>query len=273
MKSKLQQNPRSEILKPGYINIYSDLNPKELRQHNFKSLYKKQNPKWDETLVYLSVKFEELVKNNSVVLDAGCGNGNYIIDENRKMISWAVGVDLSKEFISKNICLDEIKIASLEKLPFENNCFDAVLLLWVLEHLKNPKRVFDEIYRVLKSGGYFFFATPNKNFFPLGVLHLVKLGKINTFLNKVLFGREEEDVFEAYYKVNTVEDISKLIEGKFEIETLRLNYDPGYISFSKLSYFPSNFVHTVFAKLKFSFTYPHIIGVLFKHQIHCNNAD
>jgi SAM-dependent methyltransferase len=40
-----------------------------------------------------------------------------------------------------------------EHLPFKENSFDGAISLAVLEHVKNPQIVFDEIVRVVKPGG------------------------------------------------------------------------------------------------------------------------
>ncbi|KKS16748.1 MAG: methyltransferase type 11 [candidate division WWE3 bacterium GW2011_GWC1_41_7] len=265
MASPLQHQPKSVILEHGYINVYSELNPKEKRQLSYKRRYKKENPSWDETMVYLSHRFSELCGNDAVVLDAGCGNGNYIIDENRGNIAWAVGVDVSADYTSKNICLDDIKTADLGKLPFESDKFDMVTSLWVLEHLENPLRVFGEIHRVLKPGGVFMFATPNKSFLPLKIVHTIKLSRFNHLLNRTLFGRDKQDVFPAYYKANTIKDIAGLSQGLFDIDELKLNSDVSYTSFNE----PSYLITKGLLKLPGGFSrlmQPHIIGVLRKRN-------
>ena len=106
----------SKILEHGYINIYSDLSAQERRQVHFKTLYKSENPGWDDSLIFLTNRFREFLKPNLTVLDAGCGNGNYIIDENRAGITHAVGIDVAKEFVQKNICL----VYCLDKALREN---------------------------------------------------------------------------------------------------------------------------------------------------------
>lgn len=262
--SHLKKNPKSKVLKPGYINIYSNLNKKEKRQIEYKIAYKNENKDWDETQVFLSKKFGELGNKNSIVLDAGCGHGNYVIDENRKNINWAVGVDIKPEYTSKNICLDEIFHNDLEKLPFEGSEFDIVVSLWVLEHLKNPDQVFKEVHRVLKPGGLFMFCTPNKNFIPLKFVQLVKNSKVNFFLNKYLFGRKSQDVFEAFYKANTLGDIKNLSGDLFEIVALKYNYDPSYTSFNDLSFKFFGGLHRFMAKFGIKVTFAHIIGIVRK---------
>ena len=263
MESILQQQPKSRILEKGYINVYSELNSKEKRQLPYRRRFKKEEPSWDETMVYLSNKFSSLDIKNAIVLDAGCGNGNYIIDENRGNIASAVGVDISTEFIKKNICLDEIKTANLESLPFEDKKFDVVISLWALEHLENPARVFSEINRVLKPNGIFMFTTPNSNYLPLKIVHTIKSVKLNRLLNKYLFGREEKETFPAYYRANTLEDLKKISEKFFKVEELKLNSDISYTSFNDVSYSVSK----ILLKLPNTFNgllHTHIIGILRK---------
>jgi SAM-dependent methyltransferase len=47
-----------------------------------------------------------------------------------------------------------------EVLPFQDECFDAVLSLNVLEHVKDPFSAANEILRVLKTGGQLYSVTP-----------------------------------------------------------------------------------------------------------------
>ncbi len=45
-------------------------------------------------------------------------------------------------------------------MPFQDNSFDGVLNIAVLEHVKNPKEVIKEMYRVLKKGGEIYVEIP-----------------------------------------------------------------------------------------------------------------
>lgn len=60
--------------------------------------------------------------------------------------------------------------------PFDDNCFDLVFHMDVLEHTSKPGLFLSENYRVLKSGGYLLCGTPNI-FRPANVLKLL-LGKL-----------------------------------------------------------------------------------------------
>ena len=45
-------------------------------------------------------------------------------------------------------------------MPFKNNSFDAIWIQAVLEHTLDPKKVVEEIHRVLKGGGLVYAETP-----------------------------------------------------------------------------------------------------------------
>lgn len=50
--------------------------------------------------------------------------------------------------------------ADVEALPFEDDCFDQVVMTCVLHHLSNPERCLREARRILRPGGTFVLAMP-----------------------------------------------------------------------------------------------------------------
>jgi len=48
------------------------------------------------------------------------------------------------------------------KLPFDDDFFDLVIMIRVIEHLMNPDNAVSEVYRVLRTGGLLIIATPNQ---------------------------------------------------------------------------------------------------------------
>jgi SAM-dependent methyltransferase len=48
----------------------------------------------------------------------------------------------------------QLAVASAENLPFEDESFDAVYSWGVLHHSPNTERALDEVYRILKKGGF-----------------------------------------------------------------------------------------------------------------------
>ena len=219
-----------------YLKEYTKLTPQEKRQYFYKCKFKRDHPSWDDSMVLLTKLFEKHVPNNMKVLDAGCGNGNWVIDELPNKFGKKVGIDLNKSSVRKNITLNKIVYGSLENMPFKNNEFNAAVSLWVLEHLKSPQKVFEEISRVLKPGGYFGFVTPNKNYF-LILMKRVLSNSLNNKLVKRLYGRKEIDIFPTYYRANGIEEIKKLAKKSgFNVVELKQNFDPSYTSFNSLTY-------------------------------------
>jgi SAM-dependent methyltransferase len=47
------------------------------------------------------------------------------------------------------------------RLPFDDASFDLAVAVEVMEHLESHARMFDEVHRILRPGGYFLFTTPN----------------------------------------------------------------------------------------------------------------
>ena len=93
-------------------------------------------------------------KSKGVLLDIGGENAPYI--------------ELFRPHIAKYICLniekvdnkaDENVIGDAMKIPFKNNSIDTVLSTQVLEHLSEPQKAVDEIFRVLKKGGVCILST------------------------------------------------------------------------------------------------------------------
>ena len=99
------------------------------------------------------------------LLDIGCGDGTleYFI---KNRISKIYGVDNAIKSVkeSKKYYF-EIKLVDLNKtIPYKRNFFDVVTCLDVIEHIKDPNKLFKETYRVLKPNGLLLLSTPNIRF-------------------------------------------------------------------------------------------------------------
>jgi ubiquinone/menaquinone biosynthesis C-methylase UbiE len=58
----------------------------------------------------------------------------------------------------------DLVLMSAEHLAFKDDLFDIVLLIEVLEHVKDDRKALEEIHRVLKPGGLAILTAPNKLF-------------------------------------------------------------------------------------------------------------
>ncbi|MDP1801083.1 MAG: class I SAM-dependent methyltransferase [Bacteroidota bacterium] len=106
---------------------------------------------------------------SSKILDIGIGGGRttaYLLDKCKSY----TGIDYSKGFVDavkKKYPNADIRLADARDLKaFENNSFDLVNFSFNGIDYVGPedrKKIFNEIYRVLKPGAFFFFSTHNKD--------------------------------------------------------------------------------------------------------------
>jgi len=104
-----------------------------------------------------------LLEKGERLLDIGCGDGiiGYFARNDYKEI---YGVDVSDIALKlaggRGVITKKIN-ANNDALPFEDNYFDAVTCLDVIEHVFEPACLINEISRVLKKGGFLIVITPN----------------------------------------------------------------------------------------------------------------
>lgn len=100
------------------------------------------------------------------VLDVGCSTG--IIDNTLSAyFKEVVGIDSDSQainFANKTFKNDHLKFMKGDalSLSFADNSFDVVICAHIYEHVPNSKKLFKEIYRVLKPGGICYVAAINK---------------------------------------------------------------------------------------------------------------
>lgn len=102
------------------------------------------------------------------VLDVGCGGG-FTCEFLAQRGATVWGMDQSSACIEaakaharlSNLNI-HYRVGMAESLPWEDGCFDVVVCVDVLEHVKDPSQPIAEIARVLKPGGLFCFDTINR---------------------------------------------------------------------------------------------------------------
>ena len=108
--------------------------------------------------------------NGKRVLDYGCGSGygtHYVAGSCESI----VGVDIAGDaieyakshYMMDNLAYQRITPADEEPLPFDHSEFDVVLSFQVIEHISDVAPYLTEIRRVLKPGGVFICATPDRS--------------------------------------------------------------------------------------------------------------
>jgi len=103
------------------------------------------------------------IKEGDVVLDLGSGAGfdAFLASKRVGTSGKVIGVDMTEEMIAKananakkyNYTNVEFRLGDIENLPFENNSIDIIISNCVINLAPNKHKVFQEAFRVLKSGG------------------------------------------------------------------------------------------------------------------------
>ena len=124
------------------------------------------------------------LKDSKRILEIGCGRGGNCSQIHSLFPGIEIyGVDLIPQ--SEVPAFVHYTRVDLEngRLPFENNSFDAVLAIYVLEHIQNAIKLGTEINRIMKNGGLIFIEVPNWTtmFVPSFGFHRVQHNPFNFF--------------------------------------------------------------------------------------------
>jgi SAM-dependent methyltransferase len=125
--------------------------------HELRAKIKNNRANW---LVKFTNKY---LHRNTKILEGGCGLGSHVYALSKNGYQ-AVGVDYAPEtvaYLNRTIPELDIRLADVRNLPFEDESFDAYWSLGVIEHFWDGySEIAEEMFRVLKSGGYLFITFP-----------------------------------------------------------------------------------------------------------------
>ncbi len=149
MPAVLSQNKESEV-------AFFD-------SHGASKAYDVFTPATNERIIDIVVRLTGLAP-GARIADLGCGSGVFT-DRLRQRGYQCTGVDLSPKLI--RIAREkypgiEFLEGDIERLPFPDGSFDAVLLAGVLHHLPERAKCAAEIRRILRPGGRFAAFDPNR---------------------------------------------------------------------------------------------------------------
>lgn len=97
---------------------------------------------------------------DGAILDLGSGTGYLSVEIAKRSPSLRLyGIDLSRQMVKiarrhgKGVDNAQFVFGNAARLPFKGRSVDLVVSTGVFHHLKTPRLVFEECYRILKAGG------------------------------------------------------------------------------------------------------------------------
>ena len=133
-------------------------------------------------------------------LEAGCGIGRWIIPMAQKGYE-ITGIEIEQEAL--NIIETHYKATNLKlvngdilNMPFQDDSFDLVISLGVLEHFEKPEiqnKAISEHIRVMKSDGFFFVTVPH-----VSILRLLIHFPYTLLLSLVRKAKGKKEFFTEY---------------------------------------------------------------------------
>jgi SAM-dependent methyltransferase len=153
-------------------------------------------------------------KNTKALLDFGGGYGYLIknttcpkaisIDEKAKL---SLLRDMDGKIINENYS-DGFLFS--DKIPFEDECFDCITAIAIIEHIKNIKLLIEEFHRILRASGTLIITTPSRI-----------VDKILPLLDKGSNQLRGKKVSEEHEHSLNREKMQKYTKNMFQLQTYR----------------------------------------------------
>ncbi|GAB4525303.1 MAG: hypothetical protein OHK0046_41000 [Anaerolineae bacterium] len=214
------------------------------RQEALRQRYKRIKRGYRPALEVYKSLANGLVDAETLLLDAGCGEGG-LVDDYLPVARGVFGVDRYLQPIRATLEIPNVAEADITRLPFADASFSMVMNSWVMEHLEQPEVVFREVARVLKPGGHFLFITPNAHNYLIWARRLIP-NKVSTPVVDAIYNRGEDYIFPTFYRANTRPQIERQLNavGLQRREFVYVS-DPTYTAFNEAFFWVSVMVERV----------------------------
>jgi len=156
--------------------IPTDNELNEFYARQYRNQYSNQDEVSDEVVSYEQLRADRVVgvvsdyydSNYKNILDIGCSSGTLLKNISKlSQKSVLYGIEMNdnyRDYIIKNniveknnISNDDINIYYINR----ENKFDFISIVHVLEHLRNPKKALESIYKLLSEKGMIYIEVPN----------------------------------------------------------------------------------------------------------------
>jgi SAM-dependent methyltransferase len=170
---------------------------------------------WESHLTLIERMTAPYRRGNGVVVDIGCGTA-------RNAARFASGMS---RYIGLNLDEDELRAArqnnpdatrfefhrgnAMDMSSIPDKSADLAILIFVMEHIETPERLFAELARILRPGGGVFILAPNILTGAAVAIRLVP-PPIRRAIKPILSGKEEVADYPTFYRLNTVSALDRM---------------------------------------------------------------
>ncbi len=113
--------------------------------------------------LYLEALWENKNHDGEKLLEIGCGMGDFLLEaKDRGLDVW--GIEISEHtarIANQRLQSERVVSGILEDVVFPKNTFDIIVFFDVIEHVRDPLRFFQLVYKYLKSRGTVHVVTPS----------------------------------------------------------------------------------------------------------------
>ncbi len=158
-----------EIFPVNTADVYSDAEYLPIAQSDYLENVEYRKERFGKERLKLLASLYPKTLEECSILDVGCGTGWFLElaqEQGCQVFGQELGKDLAG-FTSQRLGI-QVWQGNLDTI--KNNQFDIITLFDVIEHVPNPKRVVNSIFRLLKKGGIALFFTPNLDSYGFKIL-------------------------------------------------------------------------------------------------------
>ena len=146
--------------------------------------------------IWRKIAIKKLNNKPATILDIATGTGDFAISASKYTNANITGIDISQgmldvgvEKITKKGLSNRIQLqlADSEKLPFQNNSYDAITAGFGVRNFEDLNKGLSEMYRTLKSGGKVAILEPSEpTHFPLKQFYNLYFHHILPFIGGII---------------------------------------------------------------------------------------
>ncbi|CAI8227772.1 MAG: Demethylmenaquinone methyltransferase [Cryomorphaceae bacterium] len=146
--------------------------------------------------IWRKIAIKKLNNKPATILDIATGTGDFAISASKYTNANITGIDISQgmldvgvEKITKKGLSNRIQLqlADSEKLPFQNNSYDAITAGFGVRNFEDLNKGLSEMYRTLKSGGRVAILEPSEpTHFPLKQFYNLYFHHILPFIGGII---------------------------------------------------------------------------------------